>query len=127
MWSPIRALFRRGRWFGPQPWIWTSMAVFGASATLFSASLFALPAEVRVPVVKEHGKADPPASGLFSHWRHDQFQCFDCHPILFPRTRVGFTHDQMDDGKFCGACHNGKAAPPISGARAVCKSSCHTP
>jgi c(7)-type cytochrome triheme protein len=120
-------LSRHGRWFGPRQWIWMSMLAFGAAVTLLSASLFALPAEVRVPVVKEHGKADPPASGLFSHWRHDQFQCFDCHPVLFPRARVGFTHDQMDDGQFCGACHNGKSAPPISGARAVCKSSCHTP
>jgi c(7)-type cytochrome triheme protein len=90
-----------------------------------SASVLALPAEVRVPVVKEHGKADPPEPGVFSHWQHDQFLCFSCHPSLFPRARKGFTHDEMDDGKFCGACHDGRTAFPTSGARATCKSSCH--
>jgi c(7)-type cytochrome triheme protein len=90
-----------------------------------SASVLAVPAEVRVPVVKEHGKADPPAPGVFSHWQHDQFLCFTCHPSLFPRARKGFTHDEMDEGKFCGACHDGRTASPTSGARATCKTSCH--
>lgn len=92
---------------------------------LASASVFALPAEVIVPIVKEHGKADPPAAGVFSHLQHDQYLCFTCHPTLFPRARMGFTHDQMDEGKFCGACHDGQTAPPTSGARATCRSSCH--
>jgi c(7)-type cytochrome triheme protein len=98
-----------------------------AAVTLLSAALVAMPDEVSVPVVKEHGKADPPTAGHFSHWRHDQYQCFDCHPALFPRARKGFTHEEMDSGKFCGACHDGKVAPPSSGARAVCKTSCHEP
>ncbi len=118
-------LSRLGRVFGPRQVKLTLALLLGATMTLVSASLCAVPDEVRVPVVREHGKADPPAAGLFSHWRHDQYQCFDCHPTLFPRALQGFTHDQMDDGKFCGACHNGKAAPPTSGARAVCKTSCH--
>lgn len=105
----------------------TLMLTAGVAATLLSASLLAIPIEVRVPIVKEHGRADPPAAGLFSHWRHDQYQCLDCHPALFPRARVGFTHAQMDEGRFCGACHDGKAAPPTSGARATCKTSCHQP
>ncbi len=101
--------------------------LLGSAVMLLSASLFAVPSEIRVPVVKEHGKADPPAAGLFSHARHDQYQCFDCHPVLFPRARKGFTHDQMDEGKFCGACHNGRVAPPSNGGRATCKTSCHAP
>ncbi|HEX7505998.1 MAG TPA: c(7)-type cytochrome triheme domain-containing protein [Polyangia bacterium] len=96
-----------------------------AALLLGSASVLAVPAEVRVPVVKEHGKADPPEPGVFSHWQHDQFLCFTCHPALFPRARKGFTHDQMDEGKFCGACHDGRTAPPTSGAKATCKTSCH--
>jgi c(7)-type cytochrome triheme protein len=119
-------LSRLGRLLGPRHKTTMTLAL-GAAVLSISASLFAVPAEVRVPVVKEHGKADPPAAGVFSHWRHDQFQCFDCHPALFPRARKGFTHEQMDEGKFCGACHDGKIAPPTSGARAVCKTSCHMP
>jgi c(7)-type cytochrome triheme protein len=92
---------------------------------LVSSVVLAVPAEVRIPIVKEHGKADPPEAGVFSHWRHEQYQCYTCHPILFPRARKGFTHDQMDEGMFCGACHDGKTAPPTSGARAVCRSACH--
>jgi c(7)-type cytochrome triheme protein len=92
---------------------------------LVSASVLAVPAEVQVPIVKEHGNADPPEAGVFSHWQHDQYFCFTCHPALFPRARRGFTHDQMDEGKFCGACHDGRTAPPTSGAKATCKSSCH--
>jgi c(7)-type cytochrome triheme protein len=120
-------LSRLARRFGPRQRSTTTMLALGVAGMLMSASLFAVPAEVRVPVVKEHGKADPPAAGVFSHWRHDQYQCFDCHPALFPRARKGFTHEQMDEGKFCGACHDGEAAPPTSGARAVCKTSCHMP
>lgn len=119
-------LSRLGRTLGPRHKT-TMMLALAATVLSISASLFAIPAEVRVPVVKEHGKADPPAAGVFSHWRHDQYQCFDCHPALFPRSRKGFTHEQMDEGKFCGACHDGKTAPPTSGARAVCKTSCHMP
>jgi len=92
---------------------------------LVSASVLAVPAEVSVPIVKEHGQADPPEPGIFSHWKHDQYLCFTCHPSLFSRARKGFTHDEMDEGKFCGACHDGSTAPPTSGARATCKTSCH--
>ena len=101
-----------------------ALGLLGA-LVLASASVVAVPAKVRVPIVREHGKADPPEPGVFSHWQHDQFLCFTCHPALFPRARKGFTHDQMDEGKFCGACHDGRTAPPTSGAKATCKTSCH--
>jgi c(7)-type cytochrome triheme protein len=120
-------LSRHGHGLGPRQNKVTIVVVVLGAAMALSATLFAVPAEIRVPIVKEHGKADPPAAGLFAHWRHDQYQCFDCHPTLFPRERKGFTHEQMDDGRFCGACHDGKTAPPTSGARAVCKTSCHMP
>jgi c(7)-type cytochrome triheme protein len=80
---------------------------------------------VRVPIVRQHAKLDPQGAGVFSHWRHEQFQCVACHPTIFPRARKGFTHDDMDEGRFCGACHDGRIAPPASGARANCKTSCH--
>lgn len=92
-----------------------------------SASVGAVPAMVSVPIVKEHGRKDPPGAGMFSHWQHEQYQCVACHPAIFPRARKGFTHDEMDEGKYCGACHDGRTAPFASGAHAVCKTSCHAP
>jgi c(7)-type cytochrome triheme protein len=101
-----------------------SLVVAGA-AVLASAASLAMPVIVRIPIVKPHGAADPTQAGIFSHWQHDQYSCFACHPTLFPKARQGFTHDDMDEGKFCGSCHNGQSAPPASGERAVCRSSCH--
>ena len=101
-----------------------SLVVAGA-AVLASAAGIAMPVVVRVPIAKSHGVADPAAPGLFSHWQHDEYQCFVCHPAIFPKARKGFTHDEMDEGRFCGACHNGQSAPPASGARATCRSTCH--
>jgi c(7)-type cytochrome triheme protein len=102
-----------------------SLVVAGA-AVLASAAALAMPVVVRVPIVKSHGAADPAEAGLFSHWQHDQYPCFVCHPAIFSKARLGFTHDEMDEGKFCGACHDGQSAPPASGARATCRSTCHT-
>lgn len=43
-------------------------------------------------------------------------KCADCHPKVF-KMKVGtttggkpFTQAEMEEGKFCGACHNGKKA-----------------
>jgi c(7)-type cytochrome triheme protein len=99
--------------------------VVAGAAVLASAAGIAMPVVVRVPIVKPHGAADPADAGLFSHWQHDQYPCFVCHPAIFPRARKGFTHDEMDEGMFCGACHNGQSAPPASGERAACRKSCH--
>ena len=90
-----------------------------------SATVWAVPARVRVPIVKQHAKVDPQGAGVFSHWQHEQYQCVACHPAIFPRARIGFTHDEMDEGRFCGACHDGRTAPYASGAHANCKTSCH--
>ena len=99
--------------------------VLAGAAVLASAAVVAMPVVVRIPIVKAHGKADPAEPGLFSHWQHDQYSCFACHPSIFPKARQGFIHDEMDEGKFCGACHNGQTASPASGARATCRSTCH--
>ncbi|MBF0329743.1 MAG: cytochrome C [Nitrospirae bacterium] len=50
---------------------------------------------------------------IFSHDFHaNMFKCAECHPKLFV-TKKGASKMNMGDiyqGKFCGACHNGKAA-----------------
>jgi len=38
-------------------------------------------------------------------------KCGDCHPKLFPMKRgTGFKMADLNDGKACGACHNGQKA-----------------
>jgi c(7)-type cytochrome triheme protein len=108
------------------PWVFSLLRkqplAFAAVGVLaLSASVRAVPAQVRVPILKQHAKIDPSRAGVFSHWRHEQYQCVACHPTIFPCARKGFTHDETDEGKFCGACDDGRTAPFASGARANCK------
>lgn len=65
----------------------------------------------------------PPA--IFPHSMHRiVYKCAACHDSLFPMkagsTKV--TMDAIQDGKFCGACHNGKLA--FASTFATC-SRCH--
>lgn len=84
------------------------------------------PESVRIPKVKEHPSTDPPDAALFSHWSHSEFSCFACHPSIFPKRRKGFTHADMKQGRFCGACHNGERAWS-PGADGVDCETCHVP
>jgi c(7)-type cytochrome triheme protein len=51
---------------------------------------------------------------IFQHWFHRiRFQCRVCHNELKFEMRVGATQvtmDQISQGRFCGACHNGEIA-----------------
>jgi c(7)-type cytochrome triheme protein len=51
---------------------------------------------------------------IFPHWFHRiRFQCRVCHYELGFKMRVGsndITMNDISDGKFCGACHNGDIA-----------------
>ena len=53
----------------------------------------------------------PPA--VFPHWVHRiRYKCYACHPKIF-QMKAGadaITMDAITQGKFCGACHNGKVA-----------------
>lgn len=70
----------------------------------------AMPASVRIPKVAVHAEDDPQAAALFSHWAHDDFKCYACHPSVFPQRRLGFTHAELDAGRYCATCHDGKRA-----------------
>lgn len=53
----------------------------------------------------------------FSHKFHaGSFPCEECHPRLFSmkRTQGKMTMEKINEGKFCGACHNGNIASPAS-------------
>lgn len=54
---------------------------------------------------------------VFPHWRHRLFfTCNVCHPSLFPMKGgdTAITMDEIEEGKFCGTCHNGKIAWGVS-------------
>jgi c(7)-type cytochrome triheme protein len=85
---------------------------------------FAMPASLRIPKVAPHGEDDPREAALFSHWGHDRFKCYRCHPSIFPQRRVGFTHEDLDAGRYCASCHDGKRAWAFD--EAECEI-CHVP
>jgi len=50
----------------------------------------------------------PEKTATFRHATHTQWlSCSNCHPALFKKRseNLQFTHDDMDAGKYCGACH----------------------
>ena len=86
------------------------LALLVSSAALGAA----FPAVLRIPR-RDPGVAYPPRA-LFSHRSHATFGCYACHPSIFPQqTLVGFTHQEMSEGKFCGRCHDGRTAFAIPG------------
>jgi c(7)-type cytochrome triheme protein len=61
---------------------------------------------------------------LFSHKFHTSvYTCVDCHKSLYPaaRSKVIVSMQEMDKGRSCGFCHNGKTA---FGVKEQCKA-CH--
>ena len=61
---------------------------------------------------KTPGTEDVPPA-IFPHFLHRmQFKCHVCHDEITVMKAGGnpITMDTIQDGKFCGVCHNGKAA-----------------
>jgi c(7)-type cytochrome triheme protein len=83
----------------------------------------AFPATLRVPR-RDPRQAPGVPCALFSHRGHAAMGCQTCHPAVFPQARVGFTHEDMKAGRYCGACHDGDIAFAIAGA--AC-GGCHAP
>lgn len=110
------------RWRAPRGWTTLSACL------LLSVPVVALgvPDRVRIPIVRDHGAGDPPDAALFSHWDHDTFTCVSCHPSTFPQRKVGFTHDDMNQGRFCGSCHDGRTAFGPKDKGVECET-CHVP
>jgi c(7)-type cytochrome triheme protein len=75
----------------------------------------AFPAVLRIPR-RDAASAPFPPRALFSHRTHQTFGCYGCHPSVFPQALVGFTHEEMREGKFCGRCHDGRISFAIQGA-----------
>ena len=78
--------------------------------------------ELRLPPDVTHSGAETsPGPVVFSHATHvplADHRCVACHPGLFSilRPTRGITHDQMNAGKMCGACHDGTNASGVQDA-----------
>jgi c(7)-type cytochrome triheme protein len=62
---------------------------------------------------REAGVNEGVPLAVFPHWFHRiRFRCYVCHPAIF-EMKAGankITTDAINEGKFCGTCHNGKIA-----------------
>lgn len=71
-------------------------------------------AEYADVVLNEYSDKEGVRPVIFPHWFHRiRYQCRVCHQELGFEMRVGSNHVTMEeiiDGKFCGACHNGETA-----------------
>lgn len=87
-----------------------SMTVVAALASVSPALAGGAPGDIRF---KRDGDTAgfPPA--YFPHWVHRiQFRCYVCHDEIFAMKgrKEPITMEPMSQGKWCGACHNGKIA-----------------
>ncbi|MEZ4272594.1 MAG: cytochrome c3 family protein [Myxococcota bacterium] len=114
--------------FHQSPTFWQKRKGFVAgvlfAVVCIPAAVIAMPDELRIPMFKTHEKGDPPEAAVFSHWSHDQYYCYSCHPQIFPQKRQSMTHADFAKGKYCGTCHNGKIAWDIDDDNIECES-CH--
>jgi c(7)-type cytochrome triheme protein len=101
------------------------IATVGLAAALALAAVPA--ASLRLPPDRVYDRSkDSPGPVVFSHKSHVEIadnKCTGCHPapfkMLHPAGRM--THDEMNAGRLCGACHDGKTA---SGVEESCEH-CH--
>ena len=82
--------------------------------SLMAQSMSRLPGELKLTQ-----SADSPGVVLFHHETHvdtDKPSCTTCHPKEFrilksnAGKRPAITHAEMEKGRFCGSCHDGKKA-----------------
>lgn len=94
-----------------------------AAMTLCAAALAAQPLSRLPAALALPRSADSPGQVTFLHETHvdpDRPECTTCHPRLFSilkqgesGKRVPITHAEMEKGRQCGACHDGKQASAI--------------
>ena len=73
------------------------------------------PAVLRIPPKNSSAARSVPAAS-FSHRSHQTFGCYACHPSVFPQAPLGFSHEEMRQGRFCATCHEGAAAFAVESA-----------
>ena len=83
-------------------------------------------AEGDVVFKRESAEGETPPA-VFPHWSHRiRYKCYVCHPGVFKMqaNAEAITMDAIMNGKFCGVCHNGTIAWPVTFD--TCNR-CHTP
>ena len=100
------------RWTKTFPLVLLLMLAARGAAVAAQASLPRLPAALLL----EKG-TDSPGQVTFNHETHvdaEKPACTVCHSrefrILKTSRRTAITHTEMDKGKYCGSCHDGKKA-----------------
>ena len=85
--------------------------------TIVAACLFPVMiawAEYADVVLNDNSEAEGVAPVIFPHWFHRiRFQCSVCHVELGIKMEAGATGIRMQDlidGRYCGACHDGGTA-----------------
>lgn len=83
-------------------------------ASLLVTSALAVEGDIVFKRKDGEGGISPAVSpAVFPHWVHRiRYKCYACHPAVF-EMKAGanaITMDAIQEGKFCGACHNGKIA-----------------
>jgi c(7)-type cytochrome triheme protein len=94
------------------------VSLAAVSLTAVALTAVALPERVRIPKLQPHPPGTPAAAAAFSHGRHAAMACYTCHPGIFPQALLGFSHREMKQGRYCGACHG------AGGARSIDKMAC---
>ena len=93
-----------------------SYVVTGTLLACFVPALFAW-AEYADVILNSRSESEGVAPVIFPHWFHRiRFQCSVCHVELDIEMRAGATGMRMEelmDGQYCGACHDGETAWPL--------------
>lgn len=66
-----------------------------------------------IPFVRKTPGTDDVPPAVFPHFVHRmQFKCYVCHDdiVVMKAGANRITMDAIEEGKFCGVCHNGKTA-----------------
>lgn len=102
--------------------------LMGVGAWLFTGA--ALSQQVPVPPDFSYEETKPLGPVPFSHKVHvtdKKVQCPECHVKPFQMKKLAASKDmtmaKLNEGQFCGACHNGKRAFSTKDAKECAK--CH--
>jgi c(7)-type cytochrome triheme protein len=92
-------------------WLLTAIAALVWTGAVAAQALPKLPDELKLAK-----SADSPGQVFFNHASHVDAakpQCTTCHPKDFKilkssPSRAPITHEDMEKGRLCGSCHDGK-------------------
>jgi len=91
----------------------TTLSVIGLLLTALVSAAIAAPGDFALSRKAASAGSEQFPVAAFPHTLHRVlFKCYVCHDSIF-KMKVGadaMTMDAMDNGKFCGACHDGKTS-----------------